>query len=402
MLFLRQQRSIRNFSSKYDRGCRDSQLATPPNFIRANLFDFFTTVCSCPGNVPSKIFASSCKTQASSRIIGRGGAFIKQLQRESGCKINTLKDVELRSGLKSRAMNVCGNRTSMSKGLYLIARKIVSRWEYEAEWKGGDPTMPLGQGLPSNNTSASRGGGGGADDMEVDGAASYGRRSRGRRGSNRGNGEASGGGRDRDGGRDGSRGGRRDSDGDVRSGGRDEYARGSSNSYAAAPAVQSPTPGSMPVSSGVPSPWADPSVLASVVGAQAAAAAAAGGPAAVASAESWARLLGQIPRAARESLGIGTAPASGGDIYRQVLTAAQQQQQPQQQAPQVRPRKHLEYPDHRCSKRAMSGSRSGVKPEPLGLTLSVRRCNPSRISVCPSACSKTCTTITVDAHFVHH
>ena len=37
----------------------------------------------------------------------------------------------------------------MSHGLYLIARKIASRWEYAPEWEAGDPTVPPGQGLPA-------------------------------------------------------------------------------------------------------------------------------------------------------------------------------------------------------------------------------------------------------------
>ncbi|CAM9615058.1 unnamed protein product, partial [Choristocarpus tenellus] len=98
---------------------------------------------------PTGVMQFMIPDEASSRIIGRGGTFIKQLQRDSGCKVNTLKDVDLRSGLKARVMNVCGTKTSMSKGMYLITRKIASRWEYAPEWEGGDPTVPRGQGLPA-------------------------------------------------------------------------------------------------------------------------------------------------------------------------------------------------------------------------------------------------------------
>lgn len=296
--------------------------------------------------------------EASSRIIGRGGAFIKQLQRESGCKINTLDDVELRSGLKARVMNVCGNRSSMSKGLYLIARKIASRWEYELEWEGGDPTLPHGQGLPPQSQAR---GVPEPMEMELDSSnANY----RGRRGGRRNA-------RERDS-RDGRGGGRRDNDhdggggrsgggggsggGGSGGGGRDGYNRGgasNSTSYDAAAAVAAAAgvpPNAQPKpAESMAAPWTDSSLLASV----AAAAAGAGNPAAAAnSTESWARLLGQIPPAARERLGIGsaqlaaaaavagaagTAPAS--DVYGRVLTggavAAPQQQAPPQQPAQV-------------------------------------------------------------------
>lgn len=253
--------------------------------------------------------------------------------------------MELRSGLKARAMNVCGNRTSMSKGLYLVARKIASRWEYEPEWEGGDPTQPLGQGLPKNSQS-SRGGG---DDMDVDGA--YGRRQRNvRRG--RGNDMPADGGRDgrdgrdgrgggrdvgrdsrdgRDGGRDsrdGRGGSRRDSGDDMRgmNDSRDSHSRGGGSGHYApmpAPAAPAPAPAVAMTGTALTPQWADPTLLASVVGAQA------GSPAAVASAESWARLLGQMPAATRETLGISvprvpTAAAPAGNVYGQVLTQPQQ------------------------------------------------------------------------------
>lgn len=289
-----------------------------------------------------RFFRHCQNKQASSRIIGRGGAFIKQLQRESGSKINTLKDIDLRSGLKARVMNVCGNRTAMSKGLYLIARKISSRWEYDSEWEGGDPTVPLGQGLPSANQSRGGGGSGGggsgggnadAGDMDVDGSHGQYRRSRGGRRNNSRGGE-----------RDGRGGGRRDSDNDMGSGGggggggggRDGYDRGG-GSYDAAAAARAPAPGS----GSMGSQWAESQILASVVGAQAAAAAAAAGTPSAVSAESWARLLGQIPPAARESLGIGSAQlaaaaVAGGAPASDVFGRPVQQQQPlqQQQVPQ--------------------------------------------------------------------
>lgn len=283
-------------------------------------------------------------SQASSRIIGRGGAFIKQLQRESGCKINTLKDVDLRSGLKARVMNVCGNNTAMSKGLYLITRKIASRWEYASEWEGGDPTVDKGMGMPSTLSAGGQSGGGGGsrgsadhasnfDGMDVDGnhrRQRGGQRSRGSR-SDRDDDQDSRGGSSRYD-RDGDSRDRRDRSGgagDRSSGsGRDSrYGRSGRDSAAPAPSSsrsQAPVPA--PVS-----PWTDAAVLASVVGG-----AAGGVP--VASAEAWQRLLGQIPTSARESLGIGAPVAPGTtDVYGQLMSAggAVQQQLPQQ-PPQVR------------------------------------------------------------------
>lgn len=287
--------------------------------------------------------------QASSRIIGRGGAFIKQLQRESGCKINTLKEVDLRSGLTARVMNVCGNNTSMSKGLYLIARKIASRWEYAPEWEGGDPTVPAGKGLPPANAPSkgggSRGGpGAGApehppfDSMDVDSSGRSGRRSQ-RSQRSRGRGERDDqddhGRGDRDGGsrmsdRRGSGSSNAGGGGDRGSGRGDRYGR-SGGARDGAGGMSSGTggqhsQGAAPSSS----PWTDPSLLASVVGASAAAAGA-GSPSAVASAEAWQRLLGQIPPAARESLGISAAQVAAGmpatDVYGQILRGAQPPQQ---------------------------------------------------------------------------
>lgn len=299
-----------------------------------------------------------CLHQASSRIIGRGGAFIKQLQRESGCKINTLKDVDLRSGLKARVMNVCGTNSAMSKGIYLIARKIASRWEYAPEWQGGDPTVPSGQGLPPSSTSSMQTGGSrGADQagfssMDVDSGGENrrnrgGQRARGSGRGMRGRGEdpdSQGSGRHD---RDSSRSERRSGDSDNgsrgdRSSGRDSGRYGRSGRDA--PAAQAPSPastgkrsqGSTPAPA-ANVPWAaDPALLASVVSGTTAPP---GSQAAVASAEAWQRLLGQIPSSARESLGIGaipvTAAAGAADAYSQLL-ATQQQLQQQQQAQQVR------------------------------------------------------------------
>lgn len=311
--------------------------------------------------------------QASSRIIGRGGAFIKQLQRESGCKINTLKEVELRSGLTARVMNVCGNNTSMSKGLYLIARKIASRWEYAPEWEGGDPTATKGQGLPPPNLSASsaKGGGGGGsrggggpgapepppfDAMDVDGRSTRrGQRGGGQRSNRRGerdehddHGHGHGRG-DRDGGGGGRSSDRRGSgsshNGGERGGGRESrYGRGGGGGGGRDGPPVGPSSGGggggggqQSHGSATPSsPWTDPAILASVVGASTAAA---GTPSAAASAEAWQRLLGQIPSAARESLGISAAQVAAGmpatDVYGQILRGAQAPQQ-LQQAPQVR------------------------------------------------------------------
>ncbi|CAN0024155.1 unnamed protein product, partial [Laminaria digitata] len=311
--------------------------------------------------------------EASSRIIGRGGAFIKQLQRESGCKINTLKDVDLRSGLKARVMNVCGTNTAMSQGLYLIARKIASRWEYAPEWEAGDPTVPPGQGLPAavggasallgvvpppldsmdvDSPGASRRGtrgqrsrGGRGDDLdryERDGGSS-------RSGDRRGDRDRSGGGREggRDGGRDSGRDGGRDGwrdggrDGRQSRSGRDSGGGGSSSSSLAGHGAGKPSRGG-PAPAAAPTPWVDPNLLASVVGGSTAPP---GSSAAAASAEAWQRLLGQIPSSARESLGIGpgalagVAPPAAGDGYRQFPAGAQQPTaaapQPLQQPPQV-------------------------------------------------------------------
>lgn len=248
----------------------------------------------------------------------------------------------------------------MSKGLYLIARKIASRWEYAPEWEGGDPTVPAGKGLPPATTPAKAGGtrgGAGAgpgpgapehppfDGMDVDSSGRSGRRSqrsqrprgRGERDDqdDHGRGDRDSGGRtsDRRGSGSGNTGG-----GERSSGRGDRYGRGGSgggrdsaggmSSSASGQQSQSATPSS--------SSWTDPSRLASVVGASAAAA---GSPAAVASAEAWQLLLGQIPSAARESLGISAAQVAAGmpatDVYGQMLRGAQPPQQ-LQQAPQVR------------------------------------------------------------------
>lgn len=314
--------------------------------------------------------------QASSRIIGRQGSFIKQLQRESACKINTLKDVELRSGLKARVLSVCGNNYAMSKGLYLVARKIASRWEYAPEWEGGDPTVEKGDGLPpgrsatgsaSQGQSSSGGGYGGNpnhakyDNMDIDSPPAQrrqrgGQRSRGGRaddldsygrydrdGGGRG-GDRDGGGRgDRDG---GGRGGERRGSGGDRSGGggnNDRSGGSRENRFGRGrePAPMSSVPG--PHSGGPPgptaaNPWVDPALLASVVGSTAAV----GGAPPVGSAEAWQRLLGQIPTSARESLGIpapqlGTQAPIATDMYAQVVGGQHQQQQQQamQQPQQV-------------------------------------------------------------------
>lgn len=318
-----------------------------------------------PGNRYSCIYCPFlystvvCKKQASSRVIGRQGTFIKQLQRESGCKINTLNDTELRSGLKARVMNVCGTNNSMSKGLYLIARKIASRWEYAPEWEGGDPTLPSGQGLPTAPTAAHS-----LPPPDVDADSprdSGGRRQRGQRGR---------GGRergddldryDRDGGRSGRSGesdrrggggGGSDRGSSARESGGGRYGRGgggrdshdgggrdgsSKSSRGAAPPLQTTS-----------APWiTDPQSAAAPaapvpgpapVGSNAAAVAAA------ASAEAWQRLLGQIPATARESLGFGAMPvpataAAAADMFGQLSgrTAVASAAPPQQlqQAPQV-------------------------------------------------------------------
>lgn len=253
-------------------------------------------------------------------------------------------------------MNVCGNNTSMSKGLYLIARKIASRWEYAPEWEGGDPTVPAGKGLPPANAPAkgggSRGGpGAGApehppfDSMDVDSSGRSGRRSqrsqrsrgRGERDDqdDHGRGDRDGGGRTSD--RRGS-GSSNTGGGDRGSGRGDRYGRGGGSGGRDGAGGMSSGAGGQHSQGSAPSssPWTDPSLLASVVGASAAAA---GSPAAVASAEAWQRLLGQIPSAARESLGISAAQVAAGmpatDVYGQVLRGAQPPQQ-LQQAPQVR------------------------------------------------------------------
>ena len=291
-------------------------------------------------------------TQASSRIIGRQGAFIKQLQRESGCKINTLKDTDLRSGLKARVMNVCGTNSSMSKGLYLIARKIASRWEYATEWEGGDPTLPAGQGLPTSTVPPHA-----APPPETDGDS-------GREGSRRQRGGRSGGGRggrDRGGDldryeRDGSRarGGGGESDrrggGDRsdardgggrygRGGGRDDGPSGGGGGGGrdASKTSRSGTASLQTTSA----PWVSdqPSGLPSVVGGPPAPAPGSAA-AAAASAEAWQRLLGQIPATARESLGFGAVPVPApapADVFQQfagraavAAAAPQQLQQPPQ------------------------------------------------------------------------
>lgn len=257
-------------------------------------------------------------------------------------------------------MNVCGTNSAMSKGLYLIARKIASRWEYASEWEGGDPTLPAGQGLPTTpstvHSSAPQ-----DDESSRDGGSRRQRggqqqRSGGRGGRERGGGDLdryerdggrhsrSGGDSDRrgggdrgssdHGGRDGTsrygRGGGRDRDGQQSSGGRDK----------------APRSGTVPLQT-TSAPWITDqpsSVLASALGAvpvAAPAAPAASAVSAAASAEAWQKLLGQIPATARESLGIGTVPVStsaAADVFGQfagraaVASATPQQQQLQQPA----------------------------------------------------------------------
>lgn len=299
--------------------------------------------------------------QASSRIIGRQGAFIKQLQRESGCKINTLKDTDLRSGLKARVMNVCGTNSAMSKGLYLIARKIASRWEYAPEWEGGDPTLPSGQGLPTSTvpphaappteSSSSMDGDSGRDGRRQRGGRSgTGRAGRDRGGdldryerdsgrtSRGGDSDRRGGGTDRD----------RSSTHNARAGsgsGSGRYGRGGGHDDD--PSGGGGRDGSKASRSGTAplqttsAPWV--SDLSSAIGGAPAPAApapdAAMDPAA--SAEAWQRLLGQIPATARESLGFGPVPVPApgpASVFGQfagrttVATAAPQQLQ---QPPQV-------------------------------------------------------------------
>lgn len=294
--------------------------------------------------------------QASSRIIGRQGAFIKQLQRESGCKINTLKDTDLRSGLKARVMNVCGTNSAMSKGLYLIARKIASRWEYAEEWKGGDPTLPAGQGLPTATVPPHAAPPPESSGADGDSGREGGRRQRGGRSGGRGRD------RDRDRGgeldryeRDGSRarggesdrrgsgGGadRSDRDGGGRygrSGGRDDGPSGGGGGRDGSKASRS---GTAPLQT-TSAPWISekPSGLPTVV-AGAPAPAPGSAAAAAASAEAWQRLLGQIPATARESLGFGAVPVPApgpADMFGQFAgraTVAAPAPQQLQQPPQV-------------------------------------------------------------------
>ena len=248
----------------------------------------------------------------------------------------------------------------MSKGLYLVARKIASRWEYAPEWEGGDPTAERGGGLPKKSAAASGVNAPGSsdhghyDNMDVDSPAGQrrqrgggGQRSRGGRG-DRGDELDSYGSRydrDRDGGRDrerdrdgGGRGMERDGGGrggDRRGG--DRSGGGRESRFSRPGREQTPDSGPMPGSRSqgqvhptALNPWVDPALLATVVGS------AAGVPP-VGSAEAWQRLLGQIPTSARESLGIPaqlTQAPSATDVYAQVV-AQQQQQQPLQQAPQV-------------------------------------------------------------------
>lgn len=323
-------------------------MGTPPRALLMHFVLAIMHACAC--------------AQASSRIIGRQGAFIKQLQRESGCKINTLKDTELRSGLKARVMNVCGTNSAMSKGLYLIARKIASRWEYATEWEGGDPTLPAGQGLPTATVPPHAAPPPESSGMDVDSGRDGGRRQRGGRPGARG-------GRDRGGeldryDRDGSR-GNRGGESDRRGGGgggadrTDHGARdgGSSGRYgrgggrddgpsgggsgASRDSSKASRGGTAPLQT-TSAPWvSDPqSGLPSVVGG-APAPAPGSAAAAAASAEAWQRLLGQIPATARESLGFGAVPVPApgpADVFGQfggraaavAAAAPQQLQQPPQ------------------------------------------------------------------------
>lgn len=302
--------------------------------------------------------------QASSRIIGRQGAFIKQLQRESGCKINTLKDTDLRSGLKARVMNVCGTNSAMSKGLYLIARKIASRWEYAPEWEGGDPTLLAGQGLPTatvpphaapppdpSSSSADADSGRDGSRRQRGGRSSGGRGGRDRGGDldryERDSGRASRGG---DSDRRGGGGADRSSVHNARDGGSGRYGRGGGRDDGPSGGGGG-REGSKASRSGTASlqttsaPWLSdqPLALPSVVGGAPAPVAPAPGSAAAAaaSAEAWQRLLGQIPATARESLGFGAVPvpAPGAtDMFGQFASRAtvapaaapQQLQQPPQ------------------------------------------------------------------------
>lgn len=225
----------------------------------------------------------------------------------------------------------------MSKGLYLVARKIASRWEYEQEWEGGDPTQPRAHGLSRPGQSRL-----GAPDADMD-ADPMGADMRGRRGGRRNvRGE-----RDS---RDGRGGGRRD-EGDGMmgggmgpgGGGRDSYGRGvpyPGNSFDAAAAVAAAAGlghavGQAKGAGAGNAQWPDPSLVARVVGAQAAGMGGAGGVG-MSSPTDLARFLGQMAPGARESLGLITpaqiaavaAAASGAAV-----TPAPQQAAPPQ--PQV-------------------------------------------------------------------
>lgn len=316
---------------------------------------FARTHCLYPLRpIPCMHFRACMHAQASSRIIGRQGAFIKQLQRESGCKINTLKDTDLRSGLKARVMNVCGTNSAMSKGLYLIARKIASRWEYAPEWEGGDPTLPSGQGLPTSIVPPHAAPPPEPSAADGDSGRDGGRRQRGGRGR--------GGGRDRgsdlnryerdssrtrggESDRRGGGGGADRSDNNARDGGGGgRYGRGGGGrddgpSSGGRDGSKSSRSGTAPLQT-TSAPWISdqPSGLPSVVGGAPAPGSAA---AAAASTEAWQRLLGQIPATARESLGFGALPVPGpaADVFGQFAagrtTVAAAAPQQLQQPPQV-------------------------------------------------------------------
>lgn len=249
-------------------------------------------------------------------------------------------------------MNVCGNRTSMSKGLYLIARKIASRWEYDREWEGGDPTQPRGQGLPASAQSRGMPDGPDFDDPS---SASYRRRGgrRNLRPGERDSRDGRSGRRDDD--DDMGRSGGRDGMGGSGGGGRDVYGRGGPGGGGGFDGgMGGLPPGAQPKPGDVVTPWrGDPSFLANVVGPQAAAAAGgAGGPSGGVSSVDWARIIAQMPPAARDTLGItpaqlaaaaaaaATGGAPAGDVYGRALGAGgavgPQQQAPPQQPPQVR------------------------------------------------------------------
>merc|ERR1712232_658861 len=72
-------------------------------------------------------------------LIGKGGANINKLQRESGARIQVEPEASMFPGNVGRTVNIHGTMACRCMAQYLISRQIVEDRNVKAEWLGGYP-----------------------------------------------------------------------------------------------------------------------------------------------------------------------------------------------------------------------------------------------------------------------